>query len=106
MSDQLPPPLPAPRNNRLGDDLGMRVLLPVGRSVYAIVAGYLGLISILLIPAPMALVMGIIAVWDIRRSKGTENEKFGMGRAIFGIVMGGLVTGAVVYFWIFERESR
>ena len=72
----------------LGDDAGMRLLLPVGRSPLAIIAGYLGLISPLVIPAPFALLLGILAVLDIRR----HPEKHGMGRAIFGIVMGGLVV--------------
>lgn len=66
----------------------MRLLLPVGRSPLSIIAGYLGLFSVLVIPAPFALLLGILAVMDIRR----HPEKHGMGRAIFGIVMGGLVT--------------
>lgn len=50
----LPPPLP-------GDGgLGMRLLLPVGRSGWAIAAGYLGLLSPLSLPAPFAIAAGII----------------------------------------------
>ena len=70
----------------LGDDAGMRLLLPVGRSGWAIASGYLGLISILLFPAPLALITGIIAIFDIRR----DSKKHGMGRAVFGIILGGL----------------
>ncbi|MFY9825171.1 MAG: GYF domain-containing protein [Thermoanaerobaculia bacterium] len=77
-----PPPRPA------GDDPMMRMLLPVGRSGWAIAAGYLGLFSLLGIFAPIALIVGIVAVRDIKK----HPEKHGLGRAWFGIVMGGLVT--------------
>ena len=70
----------------LGDDPAMRLLLPVGRSGWAIAAGYLGLVSVLLVPAPFALLCGWMAVRDIRRNP----KKHGMGRAVFGIVMGAL----------------
>jgi Domain of unknown function (DUF4190) len=72
----------------LGADAGMRMLLPVGRSIWAIVAGYLGLISVLLVPAPFALLTGILAIRAMRRNP----KLHGMGRAIFGIVMGSLGT--------------
>ena len=68
----------------IGDDAGMRMLLPVGRSGWAIASGYLGLMSLICIPAPFALVTGILAVRDIHRNP----KKHGMGRAIFGIIMG------------------
>ncbi len=70
------------------DDPLLRYLLPVGRSGWAIAAGYLGLFSVLCVPAPLALLTGILAVRDIRRNP----KKTGMGRAIFGIVMGSLGT--------------
>jgi hypothetical protein len=82
------PPEPPAESGDIGQDAGMRLLLPVGRSVLAIIAGYLGLISVLLIPAPFALLVGILAVYDIRRNP----KKHGMGRAIFGIVMGAIGT--------------
>ena len=72
----------------LSEDPGMRLLLPVGRSVYAIVAGYLGLLSPLLLPAPLALLFGFLALRDMRQ----HPERHGMGRAIFGMVMGGIFT--------------
>lgn len=75
-----------------GDDAGMRLLLPVGRSGWAISSGYLGLISVLLLPAPLALVTGILAVVEIRKNP----KKHGMGRAIFGIVMGTIFTVPLV----------
>ena len=75
----------------------MRPIMPVGRSGYAIAAGYLALFSVLVIPAPFAILFGILAIRDIRRSKGSANQKHRMGRAIFGIVMGGLVLVCLVF---------
>ena len=66
----------------------MRLLLPVGRSGWAICAGYLGLFSILLVPAPFAIVTGLLGLRDIRR----HEHLHGKGRAIFGIVMGAFFT--------------
>ena len=95
----LPPPLPPqamnyagpiPRSERyhdVGDDPRMRMLIPVGRSPWAIIAGYLGLLSPLIIFAPFALIVSIIAMRDIKR-----NKSHGMGRAVFGLIMGGLCT--------------
>jgi hypothetical protein len=78
----------APPPQELGDSAGMRMLLPVGRSGLAIAAGYAGLFSLIVLPAPLALLLGILAVQDIRRNP----KKHGMGRAIFGIVTGALGT--------------
>ena len=72
----------------MGEDASMRMLLPVGRSFWAIAAGYAGLFAVLMFPAPVALVLGIVAIRDIKRNP----DKHGMGRAIFGLVMGGLFT--------------
>ncbi|MFA4986335.1 MAG: zinc ribbon domain-containing protein [Candidatus Brocadiia bacterium] len=66
----------------------MRMLLPVDRSPWAILAGYLGLCSVLLFPAPFAILTGILAIRDIRRNP----EKIGMVRAVFGIAAGSLMT--------------
>jgi hypothetical protein len=93
------PTLPdAPQAKRLGDDLGMRMLLPVGRSGWAIAAGYLGLFALVVIPAPLALIFGIIGWWDIHRSKSTPRPKHGMGRVIFALITGGLGTAIIAYF--------
>jgi len=74
------------------DNAGLRLLLPVGRSGFAITAGYLALVSVLLLPAPFALLFGILAVRDIKKSRQAGQRKYGMGRAIFGIIMGGIFT--------------
>jgi hypothetical protein len=78
----------AVRGERPGNDAAMRWILPVGRSPWAIAAGYLGLFALLVIPAPFALATGIMAVRDIRANPATH----GMGRAIFGIVMGAIFS--------------
>jgi len=84
---QRPPPMSRPSqgySKGIADDPAMRLLIPVGRSIWAIAAGYLGLVSVLMCPAPLALITGIIAIMDIKQ----HPERHGMGRAIFGIVMG------------------
>jgi len=78
-------PAPAPAR-RLGDDPGMRMLLPVGRSGYAIASGYLGLVSMIPILAPLAILFGILAIVEIRK----RPDLHGMGRAVFGIAMGAI----------------
>ena len=72
----------------MGDNSIMRIVLPVGRSLWAIAAGYVGLFSVLLVPAPLALLLGVVAIVDIKR----HPKKHGMGRAIFAVVMGVLFT--------------
>ncbi|HET6247931.1 MAG TPA: GYF domain-containing protein [Tepidisphaeraceae bacterium] len=107
----LPPPMPAPGAapinyygnpagyrppaSGIGQDAGMRMLLPVGRSPWAIVAGYLGLLSVIILPAPLAVIFSIIAIMDIKK----HPEKHGMGRAIFGLIMG-IVFSIGLLIWI------
>jgi hypothetical protein len=64
----------------------LRMVIPVDRSGYAIAAGYLGLFSVMLLPAPLAILFGILALKDIK----SHPEKIGKGRAWFGIIMGGI----------------
>lgn len=87
---------PQPSSASIESDPGMRLLLPVGRSVPAILAGYAGLFSILILPAPVALLLGIIAIIDIKK----HPDKYGMGRAIFAVIMGGLFSIPFVLFLI------
>jgi hypothetical protein len=69
------------------------MLFPVDTSFWAFSAGYLGLFSLLCLPAPLALVAGIIGVWDIKTSMERKGwQAHGMGRAIFGIVTGAVGT--------------
>ncbi len=67
-------------------DAGMRMLLPVGRSGWAIAAGYFGLFSFVIFPAPISLILGIVAIWHLKKNP----QLHGFGRAIFGLVMGAL----------------
>lgn len=69
-------------------DPALRYVLPVGRSGWALAAGYLGLFSPLVIFAPFALIAGLLALRDLRRNPA----RLGRGRAWFGIVMGGIFT--------------
>ncbi len=80
---------PAPQKE-MGQDPALRMLLPVGRSPWAIAAGYLGLFSFCGVGAPFAILTGVLALRDIR----LHPEKHGKGRAIFGIVAG--VLGLVM----------
>jgi hypothetical protein len=107
------------------------MLLPVGRSANSIAAGYLGLVSylmlpmiialffieqpgmqmisehlwvlsLLMVPAPLAFLFGLMAVMEIKRNP----QKLGIIRAVFGIVSGALFTAvgiitAVVLFLSF-----
>ena len=84
---------------KMGDDPMLRWLLPVGRSGWAIAAGYLALFSVLLFPAPFALATGIVAIVVIRRNP----SRHGMGRAVFGIVMGALGTIALCALVLFSH---
>lgn len=71
------------------------MLIPVGRSGLAIVAGYVGLISILVFPlGPIAILFGVLAMRDIN----AHPEKHGMGRVIFAFIVGGIATLVLFYF--------
>lgn len=94
--------VPLPPRADIGQDAGIRMLIPVGRSGWAIAAGYLGLFSVLLIFAPISIVISIIAILDLRK----HPEKHGMGRAIFGLVMGFLGTGALLVMFISMAIGR
>ena len=94
-----PPVINKKSKNSSESDAAMRILLPVNRSGYSIIAGYLGLISILLIPAPVALLFGFLGIRDIKNN----DEKHGMGRAIFGIVMGAIFS--ILLLWAIIKST-
>jgi hypothetical protein len=73
-----------PRRRPPAGDDGLQYVLPVNTNGLAIAAGYLGLVSVLCVPAPFALILGILAMRQLSRNP----EQHGKGRAIFGIVMG------------------
>ncbi len=78
----------APQLRPMEDDPLVRMLLPVGRSIWAIAAGYAGLFAVLIFPAPLAIVLGVLAIRDIKK----HPKKHGMGRAVFGLVSGIICT--------------
>jgi len=72
-------------------DPALKMLVPLNTSALAIVAGYLGLISVLCLPAPFALLVGILALQHLKRNPKLD----GKGRAIFAIVMGTIFSMAL-----------
>lgn len=86
-----PPPVSNP-----ADNAGMRLVLPVGRSGLAIAAGYAGLFALAMFPAPIALILGIAALNELKR----KPELHGAGRAWFGIIMGTLGTIWLLIFCV------
>jgi len=76
----------------LGDDATLRWVLPVGRSPWAIAAGYLGIFSILLVFGPLAIGAGILGLREMER----KPHLHGKGRALFGIIAGSLATFVLV----------
>ena len=74
-------------DEEVGDE-GHQYVIPINTSGLAIAAGYVGLISVLCFPAPFALLLGILALVQLRKNP----KLHGKGRAIFAIVMGGLFT--------------
>jgi hypothetical protein len=94
-----PPPIPPPMVGYytppppdIGQDPKMRMLLPVGRSGLSIAAGYLGLFSLIPIFAPVAIIVSLLAIRELRRKRHLH----GMGRAVFGLIMGIVMTGVVI----------
>jgi hypothetical protein len=60
--------------------------LPIGRSGWAIAAGYLGLLSLLPLVCYLGLAVSIYAAFDLKR----HPEKLGWGRVITGLVLSSL----------------
>lgn len=81
-------PIAPPVDSRTGTDSALMMILPIGRSPLSIIAGYLGLFSVLLIFAPIALIVSLCALNDLKKHPGQA----GKGRAIFGLVMGIVFT--------------
>ena len=73
------------RDDDAGDE-GLQYVIPINTSGLAIAAGYVGLISVLCLPAPLALLLGILALRHLKKNP----KLHGKGRAIFAIVMGSL----------------
>lgn len=84
------PVLFAPPAASLADDRAMNLLLPLGpQSGLAIAAGYCGLIGVLVpLVGTIGLILGLYALRDLKQ----HPEKRGRGRALTGIILGGLGT--------------
>lgn len=75
-------------------DPALQYVVPVNTSAICIVAGYLGLFSVLSFPAPFAILTGYLGLRDIKTNPGLG----GKGRAIFALVMGILFSIPLVFF--------
>jgi hypothetical protein len=69
-------------------DRGTEWLLPINRSGLSIAAGYAGLLAITLVLAPVALILGVLALLDLTH----KPDVGGRGRAWFGVCAGALGT--------------
>ncbi|MBN8646033.1 MAG: DUF4190 domain-containing protein [Planctomycetes bacterium] len=70
----------------------LRIATPMDRSGWAIAAGYAALFCLIILPGPLALALGLVALWDLKR----RPHKIGRGRAWFGIIAGGLATAVLL----------
>jgi hypothetical protein len=61
-----------------------RLVMPVGRPISAIAAGYLGLLSLLPFVGIIAIIVSLVALWTLKRNPNL----YGRGRAWFGLIMG------------------
>jgi hypothetical protein len=81
-------PLLYPQTSR-AEENALGLLVPVGpQSGFSIAAGYLGILGMIPLLAPMGVLFGILGVLDLKK----HPEKHGWGRAITGIIAGGLFT--------------
>lgn len=83
----------------------LQMLVPVGRTPWALAAGYLGLFCLCLtITAPLAVFCGVMGLKAIKK----DPKLLGAGRCWFGIVMGSIVSLLVVIgitFYLFALFS-
>jgi hypothetical protein len=82
--------------NHTGYDSDLKYILPVGRSALAVAAGYLGLLSIVPGIGQLAILLGVLALRDIKKNP----KKLGKGRAIFGVILGSLCSILHVFLLI------
>lgn len=85
---------PPPR----GSDPALGTLAPFNTSIWAIAAGYLGLLSpVVCWLSPFAIFCGVMAPFELSRMPGTR----GHARAIVGIALGSLRLLGLVWMLIF-----
>lgn len=66
----------------------LKYVVPIGRTPLSIAAGYVGLFSVLFFPAPIALLLGILALRQLKH----QPDKMGRGRAWFAVIAGGIFS--------------
>ncbi|HEY1586378.1 MAG TPA: DUF4339 domain-containing protein [Polyangia bacterium] len=77
------------------DDAALAYILPVGRSGWAIAAGYVGLMSLLPMVSYAGIAVSAIAAWQLKR----HPEKRGWGRVITGFAIS--VPMSLLYTYAF-----
>ena len=82
---------PLPATDETGDL--SKWIAPVGRSAWAVAAGYFGLLSVLFVFAPAALLCGIMGLRSLRANPGLG----GKGRAWFGVAMGAVFSPLLLF---------
>jgi hypothetical protein len=87
-------------NAPISYDRSQRFLLPVGRSGWAIAAGYLGLLSFIPFVGIAAIVVSVIAWRYLRR----HPESLGMGRILTGLILG--LAGCIFFAVLFYNIRR
>lgn len=55
-------------------DPALKMIVPLNTSALAIVAGYIGLISVLCVPAPFALLFGILALVHLKNNPKLDGK--------------------------------
>lgn len=73
----------------------LHLLIPTKTPFTAIAAGYLGLLSILVFPAPFAIILAIVGFFRVRATPGAR----GYLRCAVGLI-GGLIGCAILAFFI------
>jgi hypothetical protein len=76
-------------------DPALRWLLPVGRSGFAIAAGYLGLLSPIPFVGYFAILFAVLAIVDLKK----RPQLAGWGRVIFALVLG--IPFSLLYTFFF-----
>ena len=86
---------PKPKGQRLEQiEDELKLVLPMATPFTAIIAGYLGLLSLLLIPAPFAVIFGVVGLVQIQR----RERSYGKVRCWVGILLGG--AGTLLLGWV------
>lgn len=79
-------------------DKWVRAMIPVGRSGWAIAAGYCGLLSFIPGVSFLAIIFSTLALRNIR----DYPELHGLGRVWTGFILGGL--GSAYWLWAFAES--